>query len=85
MSYENEILLMIVSYMGYFNIVKELIKVGVDVNFNDGDKIFLIVVCYCLYINIVGELIKEGVVINLMDKEKMLLIIVCYMGNWILV
>lgn len=50
--------------MGYLNILKELIKVGVDVNFSNGNGIFLIFVSYCGYIDIVEELIKEGVDVN---------------------
>lgn len=56
-------LLIIVSFMGYLNIFKELIKVGVDINLI-GSRILLIFVCYCGYVSIVSELIKNRVDVN---------------------
>lgn len=65
------ILLVVDCYMGYLSVVKELIKIGVDVNLFDGDKkIFLIFVCYGGYLNVVVELINLGVCVNLKDKKS---------------
>lgn len=51
-------LLVFVSKNGYLNIVFELIKYGVGVNFCDGFNILLIVVCRNGYFDIVIELIN---------------------------
>lgn len=51
-------LLVFVSKNGYLNIVFELIKYGVDVNFCDGFNILLIVVCRNGYFDIIIELMN---------------------------
>lgn len=63
---------------GYLDVVKELIKLGVDVNL----KMLLIFVCKEGYIDIVEELIKEGVDVNLEDGNKIFLIYV-YDGGYL--
>lgn len=58
-------LLVIVFYNGYVSIVKELIKVKVNVNvLYKGEVMFLIVVCYGGYIDVVMMLILVGVDVN---------------------
>lgn len=44
--------------------MKELLKVSVNFNFKNEDKILFIVVCYGNYVNVVRELIKGGVDVN---------------------
>lgn len=43
--YRKFILFIVVCYKGNLNLVKILMDIGVDVNFNDGIDILLIVVC----------------------------------------
>lgn len=58
-------LLVIVFYNGNVSIVKELIKVKVNVNvLYKGEVMFLIVVCYGGYIDVVMMLILVGVDVN---------------------
>lgn len=59
------------------NIVKEFIKVGVDVNFWDEYYILLMVVCYKGYLIVVEELIEVGVDVNIWDRYYILLMVVC--------
>lgn len=51
------VLLVIVSNLGYLSIVRELLKMGVDVNKDDGCNILLIVLCKSGCLSIVSELI----------------------------
>lgn len=55
--------MIIVCEFGYLNIVKELLKVGVNVNINFY-MLFLIIVCEYDYLSIVVELLKVGVDVN---------------------
>lgn len=57
-----------------------LLKVGVDVDFEDGCEIFLIVVCKEGYLSIVSILLKVGVNINFEVFVYFLLIIVYNCG-----
>lgn len=43
--YEFKLLLISLCYWGYLSIMIYLIKMGVDLNLSDGNKIFLIIVC----------------------------------------
>lgn len=65
---------------GYFDIVKKLIKVGVDVNQKIYYDILLKVVYEMNYFSVVIILIRVGVDINIKLKEK-LIIIVCLRGD----
>lgn len=56
-------LMIIVCELGYLNIVKELLKVGVNVNIIFY-ILFLIIVCEDGYLSIVVELLKVGVDVN---------------------
>lgn len=59
------LLLIVVCCYGYLDIVEELIKVRVDVNFKYGKYILLIVICLNGYLDIVVLLIEVGVDVNL--------------------
>lgn len=52
-----KIFFILVCNMGYLIIVEELLKVGVDVNFSDGNLILLIVIIKKGYLKIVEVLI----------------------------
>lgn len=62
------------------NIVRELIIVGVNVNFRDILYILLIVVCWEGYMFIVEELVKVDVDVNLRDVFNILIVIFCEYG-----
>lgn len=59
--YLNIKLLVVVCIFGYLDIVKELVKVGVDVSLRDVLDLLFIVVCKKGYLNIVEWLCKVGV------------------------
>lgn len=76
-------LLVIVCDIGYVNIVIELIRVGVDVNFKNGFNFLIICVCKKGYENLVEECIKVGVYVNVnyvFDDYEILFIVVCRNG-----
>lgn len=62
---------------GYLDIVKKLIKVGVDVNLKIYYDILFIVVYEKKYLSVVIILIRVSVDINIKLKNKMLIIVVC--------
>lgn len=59
--YLNIKLLVVVCIFGYLDIVKELVKVGVDVNLRGGFDLLFVVVCKEGYLNVVEWLCKVGV------------------------
>lgn len=59
------------------NIVKELIKVGVDVNKKVFVDILLIVVYRNGYFSIIEELLNVGVNVNVSCRGKIVLIVEC--------
>lgn len=71
------ILLIIVCKMGYFSVIKILLKVGVDILICDGFKLLIIVVFCEGYICVVKELIKVGVSVNCFYCGEILLFVVC--------
>lgn len=58
-------------------LVKMLMNVGVNVNFEDVMNILFLVVCFGGYIDVVISLLKVGVDINKRIKNNMLLMVVC--------
>lgn len=62
----NLILLRVVVYDGWFDIVSCLVENGVDVNVcNNFENIFFMVVCYNGYMSVVIYFIKKGVDMDL--------------------
>lgn len=55
-----DLLLIVVCYEGYLNVVWELIYNGVDVNKEDNFVIFLVVVCFKGYFGVIKLLLKLG-------------------------
>lgn len=51
--------------IGHFNLVKELIEVGVDINLIDGNETSLIIACQRGHVTVMKELIKAGVDVNM--------------------
>lgn len=72
-------LLIFVCVCGFLGVVKELIKVGVEVNLcNILNEIFLIVICVFGYVYVFEELIKVGVDFNLCNGFDEILLIVVF-------
>lgn len=63
--------------MGYFSVIKILLKVGVDILICDGFNLLIIVVFCEGYICVVIELIKVGVSVNSFYCGEILLFVVC--------
>lgn len=63
--------------MGYFSVIKILLKVGVDILICDGFNLLIIVVFCEGYICVVEELIKVGVSVNCFYCGEILLFVVC--------
>lgn len=68
------ILFIVVSRVGYLNVVIELLKVRVDINKMDLYEMLFIVVCRCGYVNIVEKLLEEGVDVNLKSDDGIIVL-----------
>lgn len=51
--------------IGHFNLVKDLIEVGVNITLRDGNETPLIIACQRRHITVIKELIKAGVDVNM--------------------